>query len=229
MTDTERAARQNAEWCGLVCEAHGLRPRRTDRVWVSRTRTPEGYPDAISLQPDVRADELLALIDDAPGCSVKDSYCSLDLRSDGFDVLFDAHWIWAPPDSTRATTGDDGSWTVVAAPGTRHGGWSAAVPALLTVPPPAVLASPQVTWLVRASGDHVTGSAVAHRTDDVVGVSNVGLDVADPAAAWTELLAVVQRLSPASPVAGYERDASLAAATAAGFQRLGPLRVWSRT
>jgi hypothetical protein len=34
------------------------------------------------------------MADDGPGCSVKDSFGTLDLARWGFDELFEAHWIF---------------------------------------------------------------------------------------------------------------------------------------
>ena len=36
---------------------------------------------------------MLGRIDTTAGCSIKDSFASLDLRAQGFRVLFEAEWI----------------------------------------------------------------------------------------------------------------------------------------
>jgi hypothetical protein len=64
---------------------------------VDAGRSPEAYPDAVSLDPAATADDVLSLVDAGPGCSVKDSFAALDLRSAGFDVLFEAQWIHREP------------------------------------------------------------------------------------------------------------------------------------
>src|SRR5690349_21862218 len=56
-------------------------------------RTPEHYPDAVTLHASVDADGLLARVDATSGCSIKDSFADLDLTPRGFDPLFDATWI----------------------------------------------------------------------------------------------------------------------------------------
>ena len=43
-------------------------------------------------------DAILAAIDISPGCALKDSFACLDLASEGFDVLFEAQWIYRPAD-----------------------------------------------------------------------------------------------------------------------------------
>jgi hypothetical protein len=84
------AAANNAEWCDLVCGTHGAQTRFEEDAWTSRTRTPPGYPDAVTLVPHPSVSDLLTRIDSAAGCSIKDSFSTLDLTSYGFKVLFDA-------------------------------------------------------------------------------------------------------------------------------------------
>ena len=101
------AAANNAEWCDLVCETHGAQTRFDADAWTSRTRTPPGYPDAVTLVRHLSVPELLARIDTSVGCSIKDSFASVDMAACGFRVLFDAQWIVhrataIPPSPDRA-------------------------------------------------------------------------------------------------------------------------------
>ena len=99
----------NARWCDAVCRAQGLPTRFSDRVWVALRRLADFYPDAVTLSPSASPDEVLRDIDTSPGCSVKDSFASLDLSSYGFEVLFDAEWIHRPaaPPTERPDLGHD--------------------------------------------------------------------------------------------------------------------------
>jgi hypothetical protein len=65
--------------------------------------------------------------------------------------------------------------------------------------------------------------AVANRTGSVVGVSNVSGDDA-----WTGLAEAVWREFPGLTLVGYEHGDDLDAALAAGFEEIGPLRIWLR-
>ena len=59
---------------------------------------------------------------------------------------------------------------------------------------------------------------------DVVGLSNLfgfPIDVV-----WRSLVATAGEIFPGLPLAGYERGDDLAAAHRAGFETVGPLRVW---
>jgi hypothetical protein len=224
-SDVERAARQNAEWCDLVCRTSGLTPLLSDRRWTSRARTPPDYPDAISLRPDVKAEELVTLIDTSSGCSVKDSFANLDLAQHGFRLLFDAAWIWAPPTCTNDRLAAGVTWSVVADPDALL---TATLPAALSVPPVAVLANPQITWLVIVAGSDLIGSAIVHGAENAVGLSHVCVDIGAAPEQWSQLLTAVRRLHPGLPITGYETGPLLTAATEGGCTPCGPLRVWSR-
>lgn len=110
MLDIAQAASNNAEWCDLVCRSHGLDTSVDEQAWTSRTRTPLYYPDSVTLSPDVSVTELLERIDTAVGCSIKDSFASLDLAPFGFEVLFEAQWVERGP-AGRLRTGS--TWEVV--------------------------------------------------------------------------------------------------------------------
>ncbi len=83
----DAAVRNNARWCDLVGRAHGGTTVTDGQAWTSAVRTPELYPDAVTLVPEPPVADLLARIDTSPGCSIKDSYAALDLSPHGFRVL----------------------------------------------------------------------------------------------------------------------------------------------
>ncbi|WP_243709780.1 hypothetical protein [Micromonospora sp. 15K316] len=215
------AARNNAEWCDVVCASHGL-PGRTDLdAWSVPRRSPPWYPDAVTLRPGVPADALLARIDPGPGASVKDSFADLDLRPYGFRVLFTADWIHRPAAQPAAHPGPPltpvGTPDRLAAWAAVHGGGELFRPALL--------ADPRVTVLARYTGDGaVTGGAVLlHRSGAVTGISNVFAVGGDTTPIWAGIPTAV-----GSPLVGYESGEDLAPALRAGFTTAGPLRVWVR-
>jgi hypothetical protein len=139
------AAHNNAVWCDAVCRAHGIPGRFLDDAWVNPQRTPQFYPDAVTLTPHA---DVLGMIDRSAGAGIKDSFAALDLSAEGFSVLFDAQWIYHPP-STLTT---DRQWHVV-----RDDAF-----------PAALWDDPSVRKL--ASGD---SSTVLNHSGDAVGVSNV--------------------------------------------------------
>ncbi|MFY1655555.1 hypothetical protein ACN27J_32305 [Solwaraspora sp. WMMB762] len=83
------AACNNAGWCAAVSRSHGCPDTVDDAAWCSARRTPPYYPDAVTLRPDATPADILDRIDTtSPGCSVKDSFATLDLTPDGFVELF---------------------------------------------------------------------------------------------------------------------------------------------
>jgi len=213
----ERAALDNAHWCDCVVGAHGGTGTFRADAWTSRRRTPNGYPDAVTLRPDANA-ALLEAVDSGPGCSVKDSFALLDLERCGFEVLFEAQWIALTEPALRAATLD---WGEARGPdAVDH--WE--VNALTA----GVLDAVGVTPLLgRRDGDVVAGAIMSAMTGST-GISNVFASPDLTEVVWAELAVVVPELRPRAPVVGYERGYRLAAACAAGFSAIGPLRVWHR-
>ncbi|MFG3339955.1 hypothetical protein [Glycomyces sp. NPDC048151] len=220
------AARNNAECCAAMCRSHGMASEFRPTDWTAPVRTPLFYPDAVTLAPGADASALVSRIDTAaPGASVKDSFADLDLSGAGFAVLFEAQWIRRPAGAPATAPGLD--WSVVEAAGPLRE-WALAWdggdghadlfgPALLEDEDTYVLAG-------RSKGGPVAAGAVANRSGDVIGVSNVFTNGA--ASAWPGVLALLDRLFPDLPLVGYEHGDDLAAALGAGFEPIGPLRVW---
>ena len=108
------AARNNAEWCDIVCGAHGIPGRFEPDAWVAPTRTPRYYPDAVTLDPEAVARSILGRIDtSSPGCSVKDSFAALDLGPFGFEVMLEAEWIYREAPRRRIAGPRDLRWAAI--------------------------------------------------------------------------------------------------------------------
>lgn len=215
------AARNNADWCDLVCRTHGIGTRFGPDVWVSLRRSPPAYPDAVTLRDGLDAGDVLRGTDMSGGCSVKDSFAAVDLKPAGFRLLFEAEWIYREPGRRPA---EDGlTWTVVQAPeelriwAAAHGGGDVFRPALLDDPAVAILAA--------RDGGTVVGGVIGNRSKAVVGVSNL-FATTDPDRVRAGAPNAVSGRFPGLPLVGYEGGDSLAAARRAGFAGVGPLRVW---
>jgi hypothetical protein len=103
--------RNNAHWCDIVCRAHGLTPVFSDHAWASAHRTPELYPDAVTLRPGVSAHTLVDVIDtETPGGSIKDSFCDLEVHHTGFSILLEAQWIVREPAAGPLAEPGDVRW-----------------------------------------------------------------------------------------------------------------------
>ena len=235
----ERAARNNAAWCDAVCRLHGLDVHLDERLWWTSSRSPDFYPDAVTLDPGVAPDEVLIRVDAAAGCSVKDSFATLDLQSAGFRVLFEAQWIGREADDTgldhtvldRTGPGRTGSqaglsWRPVLdradldAWATAHGEADALLP--------TVLAQRDLRLWLATEGGELRGGLALNRGTAVVGVSNLFATGVDPALVWAGAAALGAETFPGLPLVGYEGGADLVQAQRAGFTSLGPLRIWIR-
>jgi len=223
-----QAADNNAQWCDTVCRARDVTTSFGDRVWSARARSPQGYPDAVTLDPAATVDDVLSLVDRGPGCSVKDSFAALDLRSAGFTVMFGAQWVSRESGSPR--TCPVLPWQVVTTPADLAG--FAAAHGNPVAFADALLDAPDVRILAATADDVLLAGALLNRTGRVIGVSNLFSTGAGTEHAleviWSDVVVVAARLFPGAPLVGYETAQDLPPAIEAGFRSVGPLRVWIR-
>ncbi|HEY6399440.1 MAG TPA: hypothetical protein VIX82_18500 [Solirubrobacteraceae bacterium] len=225
MDDRARcAAANNAEWCDLVCRSQGIRTAMQPGLWVALERSPELYPDAVTLLPSVAAEEVLAAVQDGPGCSVKDSFATLDLDRLGFDELFQAQWIFHEP----ATAGQKSAliWSVIETD-EDLAEWVRAAELADTIRSELLLDS-SVRILAARGPDGLIAGAAANRTGSVVGVSNVFTTDVAIDEVWAGIADAVATVFPSLSLVGYDRGEHLQAALAGGFIAIGPLRIWLR-
>ncbi|MFF8847375.1 hypothetical protein ACF08N_32475 [Streptomyces sp. NPDC015127] len=227
-----RAAHNNAVWCEAMCRAHGLPGTFAPHAWTNSRRTPPLYPDAVTLTPDASSADVLAAIDTAaagPGASVKDSFACLDLTAAGFEVLFEAQWLYRPAGLPAPVAPRGARWSPVTTPG-ELAEWATAwddgqgLDALFRA---ELLSDPTTTVL--AAHDpvgRVTAGAVLTTTPGAAGISNLFTRDGDLDAAWAGCLSAVTARCPDVPVVGYEHGDDLPPALRAGCAVAGPLRVW---
>ena len=177
---TTAAARNNAEWCDLVCRSHALPASVERNVWAAHRRSPPLYPDAVTLAPSASVDAILDRVDGGDGCSVKDCFVSVDLDGHGFRVLFGAEWIYRFHPSTTV----DGLVWSPAQPLELSEVWNEALV-------PSLLAEPSVVVLVARAGEEIVGGVIANRSHDVVGLSNLVIRAADRDEVWAGAVAAI--------------------------------------
>jgi hypothetical protein len=240
MNNVELAARNNALWCDTVCRAHGAPGEFLPTVWLNRSALPPYHPNLVVLSDSSQSATIAHIRDlmELPlpaRWSVKDSFFNLSLAAEGFEVLFQASWIWGEPtlrDSRSVSAGI--RWSHVSS-STELARWEAAWsgdgrnPDATGRPaqfPPALLANPQVAFFAGYQDQEIVAGGIANRTEGVVGLSNVFVSFGDASAVWAGLVNSTQEAFPDLPFVGYERDAALEAALACGFEPIGKLRVW---
>ncbi len=203
------AVRNNIAWCDAMCRAHGIVGEADDEAWAWPMRTPPYYPDAVTLRPSASETALLARIDAGPGCSIKDSFCTL--RLPGFEVILEASWVYRTPGPARGA-----EWSTMTA--SQLPEWERAWGGPLGLFVPALLEDAQ--FLAARSDGRITAGAILNRSRDVVGISNVfGGD-------WAGAVATATHLYPDLALVGYAAGSDLATARRQGFDAIGQLRVW---
>lgn len=233
------AVEDNVRWVDAVARSHGVPTTVTGAVWAAGRPTPDGYPEAVTTAAGTGPADVLAALPVHRGpLSVKDSFADVDLSSAGFDVLFEARWLAHRGPGVATGDGDpeDGGGSAEESPDRWHRVED--LPGLRawrrvwgdpTADSPIraeLLHRDDVVLLLRDRPEAPTACAVATPAEAAVGVSNVVW--ADGRPGWPILLAALRRLAPGRPVVGYEWGTSLEQALAAGFEVLGPLRVWAR-
>lgn len=238
MDKVAASARNNVAWYASMFRAHGLPDEILPAVWLSRA-TPPPYHSNLVVISDAPNDAFthiraLMALPLSPGWTLKDSFCTLELGGLGFEVLFEAAWIWREPRPHGASPAM--GWTRIASPAELlawEEGWlgdarnsdAQGRPAQF---PPSLLADPDTAFFACHRGQELVAGGIANRAAGVVGVSNVFVRVGDTDTAWAGLIDAAQAAFPGSPLVGYQRGAALEAATACGFEPIGPLRVWVR-
>lgn len=247
-TELAQAAQNNAQWCDTICRAHGAPGEFSEQLWLTRHKTPRFYPNAVTLAPTPQAlaahthlADRLANALPAQG-AVKDSFCTLDLAPWGFQSLFTAMWLWRPPAPLPSQPSlTHIQWATVQAPA-ELARWEAAwngqptdaaapdaeVAALPRVFLPTLLADPDISFIAAYQQEQIIAGAIANRTGDVVGVSNLFYPAQDAPAYWAGCVATIVDRYPTHPLVGYEQGDDLVMAQTLGFTALGPLRLWAR-
>jgi hypothetical protein len=218
------AARNNAEWCDTFCRTHAVAGRFDDDAWWSAERTPPLYPDAVTLLPSVDGRSILSRIDAGPGCSIKDSFGDLDLRDEGFDVLFRAEWL-----CLERVRGAAPRWSAITS-AEELATWEAAWGEAPEAPPffrRALLVDETVTILGRYEGEGIEAGAIANRSTTAIGLSNVFAADGDLKSAYVGAASAAQAQWGSLPLVGYEFGDSLDAVRRAGFSTVGELAVWA--
>lgn len=238
----EQTARNSALWCDAVCRAHGIPGEFHDGLWLNRHPAPRFYPNAVTLSESQETAAQLRLIHDllaaelSGDITVKDSFCTLDLAPLGFHVLFKATWLWrSPSEPEPAGAMDEISWAIVRGEG-ELAAWETAWSGLSTAgsvsfPPriflPALLAAEDIAFVAAYRDASIVAGAIANRTGNVVGMSNVFAPDDQAALFWAGCLSQVLNIFPGLPLVDYESGRDLDIALSLGFETLAPLRVWS--
>lgn len=186
-------------------------------AWVNAHAVPRFYPNLVTLAHDdaavaeQRATIAILAKSNLPGrWAVKDSFNTLDLSRQGFELLFEASWIRSVMPATDAST--DIVWQRES-----EGGGE-----------PLPFDDPNFALFRGRRGFRVVAGGMLYRSDGVVGLSNVVAEAADAMAVWRSLILLSAQTFPRLPLVGYESGNELTAALDAGFEAGDKLRIWVR-
>ncbi|HET8913768.1 MAG TPA: hypothetical protein VFN23_20005, partial [Ktedonobacteraceae bacterium] len=232
----QAAVQNNAIWCETICRSHNVPGEFYETCWVNRQRVPRYYPNLVTLapltdlqvQPNYLADLLLTRRDDT--VSVKDSFSTLDLSAYGFQRLFQAQWIFreASTEHPQASTASL-QWSRVATDQELlrwEAAWSQGETAAARLFLPGLLQNEDICILAGYQGGQLVAGAIANRTENVIGISNVFTPAQMAEGSWSGILKQIAARFPGLPLVGYEQDTNLITALNVGFTTLGPLQVW---
>jgi hypothetical protein len=222
------AVANNAAWCDAVCRTHGINGEFSQETWASSTRTPALYPDAVTLRAEIDVESMLAKIDTSPGCTIKDSFATCDLRPYGFTVLFDATWLSFRPSQSKES-GSSSRWISVTT-ANRFRDWEVAwrgASGPVDVLTPTLLDDDRVSVFAHYVGEQIVSGLICFVSDSVLSISNAfdtEGDLGFLARSFDLLVLPAEAL-----IVGYESGRDLDAVRNSIATELGPLRIWIKT
>lgn len=93
----EKAVLNNISWCKHVCETHGITYHTKENICGLSSKAPTFYPEIITANSRATSGVVNEFNGKGKVLSVKDSFANLDLSAFGFDILFEAEWIFHEP------------------------------------------------------------------------------------------------------------------------------------
>jgi hypothetical protein len=222
------AANNNADLYQAIFSALGLRHKRRIFAFVSEDTPPPYYSHLTVLRPESRrhvVGELRHLSRRFKAAlSFKDSFCEFPVGYGGFKLLFEASWLWRPPQA--ASLPED--WVTLRDPrelAAWEAAWkSARSPSREKVFGAKLLQTSDIVFLGKKDGGNFVSGCIANRSTTCVGISNV-FSVTHNEGAFEEAAATVAYMSPTLPIVGYAAGRQLEEARRSRFQTTGPMRV----
>lgn len=222
------AANNNADLYAAMFASRKLGYERLPHAFVGFDRPPPYYSNLTVLAPG-HADDiavelgwLAAKFNGAIG--IKDGFGELELRANGFELLFGASWIWRD----AAPQAGQGSWQRIETEGDLalwEAAWKqAGSPAPHRMFSPGLLDRRDVVFLCNRVDGVIEAGCIANFSEDCIGISNVFSRAASDDV-FVQAAAAVASIAPHLPIVGYESGLELGQARQAGFVTVGDLRV----
>jgi len=225
-----KAIQNNEALYASVFKAHGIELQKNEHIYFSTQKVPPLNSNICTKSPAWRPDAIFeevaktAEIEGWESWSIKDSFACLQLHERAFKKLFDAHWLYIPAHTSRSggkpslsflpvlSDADLARWVTL---------WGEA-PELYTS---AMLADPNLFFVIGTEDGEERYAALLNRTDDVIGVSNF-FPKDKTTQRWADLLQYIYDAWGPVDVVGYERTEVLDALLPLGAEKVGDLTVW---
>jgi hypothetical protein len=197
------AVAASAAWYAAIFNLHKIAFEQSAGLWAAHAPPPPLHSAVKTLRPGIEPGRVLAALGRAGAGGVADSFGDLPLDRSNFKLLFESNWIFreaaSPPPNVRSTTD---RWRIVR---TADGlaAWTARhdTSAVLL---PGVLGLPNMSILEHHDDAGAVMGFIAHRSGEVVSISNVHA-TQGKAVDWRQLTDAVTALHPRQPLVGYER------------------------
>jgi hypothetical protein len=221
------AANNNADIYEAMFRSRGLHYERLPYAFVGKDMPPPYYSNLTVLSENYLSEILLLLRSIARkfngAVGFKDSFCEFDLRDNGFDLLFDASWIWKPAANPPKTNWvrvenslDLEQW--------EHAWGRSGSPTQIRMFSDTMMQRPDIVFFgKRIAGSFVAG-CIANASSDCVGISNV-FSLPPSVDTFHEATAAVSSISHGLPIVGYASGPALDSARRVGFEATGDLRI----
>lgn len=225
------AARNNADLYERVFQAHGLAYRREAYGFIGIDPAPPFYSDvtttSVGQQAEQRAEIDALRMGNGKGFCFKDSFCQHDLSGSGMDILFEARWLWSPCE--RFADASDYHWRQIASErdlALWERAWNASgSPTDRRMFPPEMLDMPDIAFFGHGDEAGFETGCIVNISEDCIGLSNV-FTSGNIALVTAEAARCAASLASSRPIVAYDSGKTLSAMLEAGFEDVGPLRVW---
>lgn len=220
----ELAARNNAHVYQRVCAAHGCETLVKESHLICLGQPPRFFSQAVTLQPGVGDD----IAQEVSG-GFKDSFFDIEPDCKGYEMLFEASWIHLSSTEPSTLVLE---WRQAQSPDQLdqwESGWAGGDDEAEFHPrqfPFSLLELGDFAFHYAWQRGEMVGGVIFNRSESVVGCSNLWAKAGWLKAVWSDLPGHTARVYPGIDLVGYERGADLDLALSAGFEVIGPLRVW---
>ena len=240
LSPLEIAVLNNVTWYQELFDAHGIASTTDDVAWQT-TQTPPPFHSSMVVRSMHASTEevkqrvrLLAAPCSSTGWGMKDSYSCLDLAELGFETVFNAQWLWLPPDAAvPPSRRGEYAWSRIDSPAHLAAWEHAWAGAPINVVagdrprqfPVKLLHNPNFVFLAARLQGRIVGGGVVNRSPGAAGLSNFFTSATGPRNVWPALIELGREAFPGLPLVGYSRGEELLQAREAGFKTIGDLRV----